>query len=126
MQRIDLGSNRFVGNLQFLLSMPYLVEIHLDGNRLTGAVPPVFSGPLQVRSTCVLPNPEPVHEAGGFASAPTGMNPKPCTLPAWLPSCAPGAAACPPPTMLSRADLCKNARTGTLGAVTCAALGFWV
>ena len=47
-QRIDMGANRFVGNLGFLLSMPYLVEIHLDGNMHTGQIPPVLSGPLQV------------------------------------------------------------------------------
>ena len=64
-QRIDMGANRFVGNLAFLLSMPYLVEIHLDGNMHTGHIPPVLSGPLQVSLN-------PISYPQGFA-----MDPKP-------------------------------------------------
>ena len=56
MQRIDLGSNCFIGALQFLLAMPYLVEIHLDGNQLTGEIPAVLNGPLQVRNWQMLDN----------------------------------------------------------------------
>ena len=56
-QRIDMGSNRLVGDLGFLLSMPYLVEIHLDSNMHTGQIPSVLNGPLQVNL-----NPAPVPE----------------------------------------------------------------
>ena len=92
MQRIDVGANRFTGNLQFLLSMPYLVEIHLDSNQLTGEVPPVFNGPLQVRSFF-----GPLHYSTETKSLGFRVYPEHCLpMPLWIASCLQGASTwCP-------------------------------
>ena len=48
LQRLDMGVNQLSGNMDFLVSMPYVTEVLLDGNQLTGAIPNFLSGPLQV------------------------------------------------------------------------------
>ena len=57
-QRLDMGANQFHGKLDPIKDMPYLTELRVDNNRLTGTIPAVLEGPWQVNTlhvTCLDP-----------------------------------------------------------------------